>query len=280
MNNKWITTHLLATALFLQVACAVAQEPKRQDQTPPPGVKSILSLFGGKTKVDAKSAALAADVLESAYQGTKPPEAVRMLTAILRGSRMGPGDGWFGPAESRYSWKWLASRCQVDPTKRGITRKGFHGADAWFTRLDRDRDGAITPMDLDWSDRNPYMQVSYLVNRLFRRLNAPGDGRLTKDDLLQFFEKTAQGKDYLSADDFRDAMIAGLFGGGQPSDAPKTDVLVRGLFAGEIGSMNEGPKLNEPAPDFTLKTVDGKGTVRLAELIGPKPVVLVFGSFT
>ena len=36
----------------------------------------------------------------------------------------------------------------------------------------------------------------------------------------------------------------------------------------------------EPAPDFTLKTVDGKQDVTLSKLVGPKPVVLIFGNFT
>lgn len=71
-----------------------------------------------------------------------------------------------------------------------------------------------------------------------------------------------------------------MFGSSGPGDAPKPDVMIRGLFSGELGSMNEGPKLNDPAPDFTLKTVDGKRAIQLSKLIGPKPVVLVFGSFT
>ena len=33
-------------------------------------------------------------------------------------------------------------------------------------------------------------------------------------------------------------------------------------------------------PDFTLKTNDGKAEITLSKLIGPKPVVLVFGNFT
>ncbi len=32
--------------------------------------------------------------------------------------------------------------------------------------------------------------------------------------------------------------------------------------------------------DFTLKTVDGNDTIQLSKLIGPKPVVLIFGNFT
>ena len=55
---------------------------------------------------------------------------------------------------------------------------------------------------------------------------------------------------------------------------------MRGLFRQEIGSLQPGPKLDESAPDFTLKTNDGKAEITLSKVIGPKPVVLVFGSFT
>jgi hypothetical protein len=242
--------------------------------------KSAGAAVDPKVLADAKAAAAAAALLESAYQGERPPEAVRMLAAIMRGSQMGPGEGWFGPADTRYSWKWLARRYGVDPAKGGITRSRFSGPEALFARLDRNKDGVITPDDLDWSDRNPYVQMSYVANRVFRKLNGQANGRLTKEELLQFFDKAAQGKDYLSPDDFREALLAGMFGGPRPSDGPTPPVLIRGLFAGDLGSMNEGPRLNEPAPDFTLKTVDGNETVQLAKRIGPKPVVLVFGSFT
>src|SRR5262249_4881590 len=117
-------------------------------------------------------------------------------------------------------------------------------------------------------------------NRVFRRLNAKGNGQLTKEELLQFFNEAAHGKSHVSGDDFRDALLAGWGGGGKPSDMPTQAVLIRGLFAGEIGSMNEGPKVNWLAPDFTLKTVDGTKTIHLAKLLESKPVVLVFGSFT
>lgn len=42
------------------------------------------------------------------------------------------------------------------------------------------------------------------------------------------------------------------------------------------------PREGDPAPDFELEKIDGKGTVRLSELLKKekKPVVLVFGSFT
>jgi len=38
-------------------------------------------------------------------------------------------------------------------------------------------------------------------------------------------------------------------------------------------------KVNDAAPDFTIKDVDGKLTTKLSDLKG-KPVVLIFGSCT
>lgn len=39
-------------------------------------------------------------------------------------------------------------------------------------------------------------------------------------------------------------------------------------------------KVGDRAPDFALKTLAGKKTVRLSSFEGRKPVVLVFGSYT
>jgi hypothetical protein len=40
------------------------------------------------------------------------------------------------------------------------------------------------------------------------------------------------------------------------------------------------PKVGQMAPDFELKTADGKQTVRLSSFRGQRPVVLIFGSHT
>jgi thiol-disulfide isomerase/thioredoxin len=265
------------------MACAIAAAPVAgQGGDPakePPAKKSVEP---AKDRPDAKAreqARAAAEFLEKAYAGAETPEAVRMLTAIARGSQMGPGEGWFGPAKTRYNYAWLAGRHGVTGAG-GIARAQFQGTDKMFARLDRDRDGRITANDLDWSERSMYMQMASFVGGIFRRLNAKGDGRLTREELQAFFDKAAGGKDHLTAEDLRDIFLAGGPRGFQPGDAPQVDSLVRGLFAGEIGSLQEGPRLGEPAPDFTLKTHDGKQTVRLSQLIGPKPVVLVFGNFT
>jgi hypothetical protein len=39
-------------------------------------------------------------------------------------------------------------------------------------------------------------------------------------------------------------------------------------------------QVGQPAPDVSLVSLDGKSRVRLADEIGGKPLVLVFGSYT
>ena len=61
-------------------------------------------------------------------------EFVEMLSVILtKGSDMGPDDGWFHPSQSRYDWKWLATR--YDTNRDGkITEDEFPGEEK-FPRL-------------------------------------------------------------------------------------------------------------------------------------------------
>lgn len=222
-----------------------------------------------------------ADWLEQSFEGSEVPEAVRMLAAISRGSQLGPGEGWFGPGQTRYTWEWLAAS-QGDAAAQAIGKDQFSGSSDWFDRLDRNKDGRIAASDLDWSDRNPYVQAFYNVNRLLRNIDSKGDGRLTREDYMELFDRAAQGRDHITTSDLAEVLLAGFSSSaGSPSGGgPAPDVLVRGLFRGEIGSLYPGPSVNDPAPDFSLKSHDGRATVRLSELRGSKPVVLVFGNFT
>jgi cytochrome oxidase Cu insertion factor (SCO1/SenC/PrrC family) len=59
-----------------------------------------------------------------------------------------------------------------------------------------------------------------------------------------------------------------------------------GLLLAALAAQAQGParrdsdlKEGAPAPDFTIKDVDGKMAIKLSELKG-KPVVLIFGSCT
>ena len=54
----------------------------------------------------------------------------------------------------------------------------------------------------------------------------------------------------------------------------------RASFARSSVRFRPGPHLNETAPDFTLRLVKSPEEVTLSKLVGPKPVVLVFGNFT
>lgn len=259
---RTIRALLALTAGFIAALATAADPPKLVHSATPP----------------ADPDALAAE-LEKAYAGKTPPESVRMLLAIVNGSQMGPGDGWFGPAQTRYTYEWLA-KALGKPGAKGLSKTDFRGPADLFARLDRNKDGTIRPEDLDWSEDNPYVQMAYSINRIFRRLDASGSGKLTKEQWLEFYEKASGGTGTLTAASLSDALLAGYSGSFTPGDAPNKTVLVKGLFAGEIGSFHEGPAVGEKAPNFTLKKVEGGGTVELAGLIGEKPVVLVTGNFT
>ena len=66
-------------------------------------------------------------------------------------------------------------------------------------------------------------------------------------------------------------------GGGQ-GDRPRG--RGRPPRARRIPRVRDALKVGEKAPDFELKTVDGKNTVRLSSFRGKRPVLLIFGSYT
>lgn len=85
----------------------------------------------------------------------------------------------------------------------------------------------------------------------FQRLDRNGDGALTEAD----FEGDARGE--------------GRGGRG-----------ARGGRGGGRPERGQAPKAGEMAPDFALKSKDGKSTVKLSSFRGQKPVALIFGSYT
>jgi hypothetical protein len=285
MTTRWrLLAGLAVLAILAVTALAPAHRAIGQEKKAEQDSKPILPKLDDRAMADDKAAHAAADLLEAAYVGKQQPEAVRMLLAILRGPRIGGTDGWFGPAQMRFTWQWLAKVHGVDPETGAIPRKLFRGSDALFARLDRDKDGRITADDLDWSDKSVYMQQTAFARNWFRKMDGDGSGQLTKEALMAFFDKAANGKSSLTFEEFRDALMENRGGtaqaGGSVRPASMRPVLIRGLFNGEIGSMNEGPHVGQPAPNFKLRTIDGKETVELAKVVGKKPVVLVFGNYT
>jgi hypothetical protein len=205
-------------------------------------------------------------------------EIVEMASSLPNLPRMGAGDGWFHPGQSRYDWKWLAAR--FDTNRDGkITPAEFKGPPELFARLDRDRDGVITAEDFDWSDRSTYVRHMGMVSQWMSRIDTSSNGRISKQEWEAFFQKAAKGKDHLTPEDLRDALMQMPKRSGPP---PKFNplILLAGLATGELGSFIEGPSIGSKAPNFTLQTQDGKQSISLSDYRGKKPVVLIFGSFT
>ena len=215
--------------------------------------------------------------IEAAYEGKEMPEAVAMYLVVARDGQLDGTNGWFGPAQNRFSWQWLAERHGIAPDQP-LAADSFHGPEAIFRQLDRDHDGRISGFDLDWSDENPWVRQSYMINRMFRRIDPSGDGKLTNEEWQAFFEKLAGEEKTVRPEQLRDALIPPS--GFSPGDAPAKETLIRGLMAGELGSLQEGPDVDQPAPDFELNPLGGGDPIRLSDRIGRKPVVLVFGNFT
>jgi hypothetical protein len=223
---------------------------------------------------------------------TRESEAASMLATILKGGMMGGGDGWFGPGQSRYGWSWLAARHGITTDDR-IPRKVWRGPSEVFDRLDRNHDGALSAADFDWSESSPASREERIYRGWFTKIDADTNGRISRKEWESLFDRLARGRDYLTADDLRRAfpLVVASGGGkggaksggkGAPQGLPRgfKEMLLKGFFDSEVGSPFPGPRVGEPAPDFTLATYDGKQKITLSDYRGKKPVVLIFGSFT
>ncbi len=265
-TSLWKRAHMVLLAGVAAVALVAADEPKKPPAIPP--------VAGGGEAAEVAAA------LQEAWPDH--PEWVDMLTAILSDEPMTATYGWFRTAVAQTRFDWPAARKRYDRDGNGqVARAEFPGSDADFARLDRNHDKSLTAADFDFSTSALAPAPGAMV---FQRLDRDGSGKVTRDELDAFFEATdSGGQGFLSLADLQESFTPPPASARPSSPAagrPSKATLVRGLFRQEIGSLQPGPKLDESAPDFTLKTNDGKAEVTLSKLVGPKPVVLVFGSFT
>ena len=266
---------------------ATEQDATAQDATAPPATGADAATHANQDnvllpKIGPELLTMSPDDIEKAFKDSEIPEAIKMYLVIARGGQLDGRGGWFGPAQSRFSWQWLAQQCQVDPDDEmaGITLDQFKGDASVFQALDRDKDGRLTRWDLDWTSSNSWVQQSSMIRSIFRRMDTSSDFRLSREEWDAVFEKAAQGTEEARFEQIREAWISSSPPGFSPGDEPSKEVLVQGLFNSELGSLQEGPGIDEPAPLFELRTLAGDETVRLKDLIGTKPIVLTFGNFT
>jgi len=205
------------------------------------------------------------------------PEWLAMYADILQGSRLGPGEGWFkkGVSKTRYSYEATCKTFDRDGDKQ-ISKGEFPGDDESFLRLDRNRNQLLDQQDWDWS-AHALAPTPGMI--LFRMGDNDGNGQLNRKEWEGLFDRlTRKEAEFLSMQDLQEALSpAGM----PPRDpAPSKATLLKGLFRQEIGSLKEGPGLNEPVPKFKLNTVAGDQEYSVEEHIGKKPLILIFGNFT
>ncbi len=136
------------------------------------------------------------------------------------------------------------------------------------------------PMIFDWSENSKYARQMGIAQQMLHQGDNNGNKKLSKAEWNALFDSVAKGMPELNADDLRRLLFPPSQSRGGGGDMPPKQILLYGLLTGEIGSGASGPKLEALAPDFTLKSPDGKKTISLHDYRGKKPVVLIFGSFT
>lgn len=277
----FVGTWAVATsgAAFAADAPKAPPAAQTQEDKKPPTTEDVLKAIdeAAPDRPEWKQAA----AKELAKPETERAEWADMLIDIVDGSHLGPTDGWFrrAVAQTRFGWEEVAKRYDTDKDGE-IARREYPGSDADFARLDRDRSDALDETDVDFS---PHALAPTPGLALFMRADRNSDGRLTAEELAAFYKQCDRdNQGFASLMDMQEAFHPSrpLKGSSTGPDGPKRDTLIRGLFRQEIGSLQPGPALDEAAPDFTLKTTDGKSELTLSTLVGPKPVVLIFGNVT
>jgi len=153
---------------------------------------------------------------------------------------------------------------RMDANRDGaIDRAEWRGAEAAFARADANRDGKITREELAafrGGQGAPGRAGAPSESQLIVLADRDRDGHVSRQELLDFFTRADANRDgRLSAQEVKSMT---------PQAGPPP------------AQQGEAPQAGQAAPDFTLRTLDGKSRVQLATASRDKPTVLVFGSYT
>ena len=117
--------------------------------------------------------------------------------------------------------------------------------------------------------REPRTQQSIgsinMSRSLMRLMDMDSDGEVTGGEYMKFFAKADQ--DGNGSIDQKELIIL---------INKERQERVAAARRQEVG----GPDVGQKAPDFNLRRLHGEGSVKLSDVIGEKPIVLVFGSYT
>lgn len=237
---------------------------------------SVVALLLAKNSAPAAEPNRASKPTVGGSRSSSQPEwQIRVREIVAPTNRVLGVGSPLNDSKSRFGWPWLAKRHGIGESAT-LTRANFRGSDLFFSRLDRDGDGVLGVSDFDWSANAPFVRQQAQAISLFYALNSDGDGVISEKEWLALFRARAGTKGTLTPEDLHKILSPPP---GRRTMPSKTSLLL-GFLAGDLGSMHEGPNPGQPAPDFTLRTPDGKETVRLSEYRANKPTVLVFGNFT
>ncbi len=170
-----------------------------------------------------------------------------------------------------------------------VTRDEWSGPEEFFHRMDTDKDGTITKEEFQARMRNrggpPAEAPQKLdVDGLLRLLDADRNGSVSKEELKRFFERSdADRNGSLGKEELAKALTR-----------PAAGKLIDGPSV--IEGQKAGIEVGQYAPDFELQPIEaypkfqewlGRDTpvsieekVKLSQLIGSRPVLLLYGSYT
>lgn len=255
--------------MIAAVVCLTASMASAQEKSPTAGSARPHRWYDPRRYVDR---------WVRAADGVCRLEIVEMLRALAQGQPPDEGKGWFHDGQSRYSWQWLADRYDEDGDGKIPADEFPAEASNLFARLDRDENGNIDKDDFDWSSTSAYMKQAAQTRRLFGPVDRDRNGHVTQEEWRGFFERAALDADSITPADLQAALFPP-----QPAssgDDPLPLDLIKGFVTGELGSISQGPKVGQSAPDFELAGPMRERRLRLSQLHDQKPVVLIFGSFT
>lgn len=277
MQFLWLFDTIVATAI---VGAAASAEPQKcpDSQEPEHGQASAPATAGSSNPLPWYHPRHYIEPYWTVAENVRRAEIVEMLATLAQGQPPDAGKGWFHEGQSRYGWRWLSERFDEDGDEAISPNEFPPDAADFFARLDRDEDGELMADDFDWSESAPFVKQSAHARRFFSPLDHDRNGRLTRQEWQDFFDKAALGADALTPDDLRAALFPPE--PAKSGDDPTPLGLLKGFLTGELGSMYEGPSLEQTAPDFELADHHGQRRICLAEVREHKPVVLIFGSFT